>query len=106
MNKVEDEEHFILECHAYSKIRTKHFNNGQINIYQAISQEPLALATFLRESYKLRDELLEEQPTETYHVAHRRKLKITLRKGPKIPRISNVAKDGLKIKIRNNVAPR
>ena len=102
LNKVEDEEHFILECPAYSKIRTKHFNNGQIDIRQAIDQEPLALATFLRDSYKLRDELLEEQPTETYHVAHRRKLKLTIRKGPKTSRVCNVAKDGLKVKIRNN----
>lgn len=99
LKKVEDEEHFILECPAYSKIRTEIFLNKEVDIGQSLAQEPLTLATFLRRAYKLRDELLEEQPSETYHVAHKSKLKLTIRKGPKMARICNVSKDGLKVKI-------
>ena len=88
---------------AYSKIRTEHFHNKEVDISQSMAQEPLTLATFLRKAYKLRDELLEEQPIETYHVAHKSKLKLTIRKGPKIARICNVAKDGLKVKIPKSI---
>ena len=101
LNKVEDEEHFITECPAYSKLRTEHLTNVDIHIDQLLTQEPLALATFLRKAYTLREELLKEQPGEQYHVAHKNKLQLTLRKGIKIPRVCNITKDGLKIKILN-----
>ena len=99
LNKVEDEGHFILDCPAYSQIRSEIFHNMAIDLRQLLAQEPLTLATYLRKAYKLRDELLEEQPREIYHVAHKRKLKLTIRKGPKTPGVRNVAKDGLKIVI-------
>ena len=83
LNKVEDEEHFITECPAYSKLRTEHLTNVDIHIDQLLTQEPLALATFLRKAYTLREELLKGQPGEQYHVAHKNKLQLTLRKGIK-----------------------
>ena len=59
----------------------------------------MSITVYSLQPYKLRDELLEEQPREIYHVAHKRKLKLTIRKGPKTPGVRNVAKDGLKIVI-------
>jgi hypothetical protein len=106
LNKVEDEEHFILECPAYTEVRAKHFITNEINITHALSQDPLTMASYLRTAYKLRDELLEaleEQPSEQYHVAQRRKLKMTIRKGPKTAKIRNVVKDGIKITIPRNI---
>ena len=90
--------HFMSECPAYGNIRLEHFGNREVEIKDMIVQEPV-LASFLRKAYTLRDNILEEQPSEIYHVAHRHKLKLTLRKGPKSRKICNVERDGLKIKI-------
>ena len=98
LKKVEDEEHFICECPAYSEIR-KECLGENILTEEILSMEPLALATFLRKSYNLREELLEEHPSEFYHVAQKSKLKLTLRKGPKTKKVCNLTKDGLRIKI-------
>ena len=39
-------------------------------------REPLNVATFLRKSYTLREQILEEQPAEKYHIAQKKGLKI------------------------------
>jgi hypothetical protein len=103
LNKVEDEEHFILECPAYSKIRNDAFQGKDVELRHTLAHQPEALASFLRKAYTLRDEIMEEQPTDVYHVAHKKidksNLLLRLQKGPKVRRIHNVTKDGLKMTI-------
>ena len=99
LNNIEDEEHFITKCPAYATLRAQYF--GENCDIQSMTQDPKNLASFLRKAYSKRDEILEEQPKEQYHVAHKNRLKMTLRKGPKLNKISNVDKDGMKIKITN-----
>ena len=70
--------------------------------------EPDMMASFLRKTYNLRDQILEDQTSETadiaenFHVARKSKrgLQLTLRKGLK-PKVHNATKDGLKIVICN-----
>lgn len=103
LGKVEDEIHFMAECPAYENIRKEYFETDKFtNIEDMISQkEPSTLASFLRKAYTTRDQILEAKPTEKYHVASKKGLKLTIRKGPKTNRICNVEKDGLKIRILN-----
>ena len=100
LNKVEDEEHFIVECSAYEKLRSEHFSQKKyLTAVEILTQEdPATVASFLRKAYALRDQILEEPP-EKYHVAQKRGLKMVIRKGPKIGLVCNVTKDGSKIKI-------
>ena len=100
LNKVEDENHFIVECPAYDKIRSEHFERPYTNAEEMFSQvDPSSLATFLRKAYNLRENLTEGQPAEKYHISHKRGLKMTIRKGPKVGKICNITKDGLKIRV-------
>ena len=101
LNKVEDEDHFIAECCAYDQIRLKHFGRKKLsNAEEMIAQEdPSILASFLRESYTLRENLMEEPSVEKYHIHQKKGLKLTIRKGPKVGRVQNITKDGLKIRI-------
>ena len=102
LNKVEDEEHFITECPAYGEIRHQHLGStNYTNLENLLSEiEPAVVAIFLRKAYTLREQLLEEQPAESYHVAQEQGLKLTIRKGPKTHVVSNVEKDGLRIKLK------
>ena len=101
LNKVEDEGHFIAECCAYDQVRLKHFGRKKLpKAEEMIAQEdPSVLASYLRESYTLRENLMEEPSSEKYHVYHKKGLKMTLRKGPKVGKVCNITKDGLKIRI-------
>ena len=101
LNKVEDEGHFIAECCAYDQVRLKHFGRKKLSkAEEMIAQEdPSVLASYLRESYTLRENLMEEPTSEKYHVYHKKGLKMTLRKGPKVGKVCNITKDGLKIRI-------
>ena len=102
LNKVEDEEHFISECPAYGKIRNQYLGSTNYpDIKNLLSdREPLTVATFLRKAYTLREQILEGEPDERYHVAQKKGLKMVIRKGHKTKLVSNVVKDGLKIKLK------
>ena len=102
LKMVEDEEHFIMKCPAYDEIRNQYLGStNHTDIKNLLSErEPLNVATFLRKSYTLREQILEEQPAEKYHIAQKKGLKMLIRKGPKTHVVSNVEKDGLKIKVK------
>ena len=103
LNKVEDEEHFIMECPTYGEIRNQYLGSTT-DISNLLSGSSLSVATFLRKAYTLREQTLEknseEKHAEIYHVAQKRGLKFKFRKGPKKHVVQNVEKDGLKIKLR------
>ena len=102
LDKVEDEEHFITECPAYDTIREQYLGcNNLTDIKNLLSgSDALRVATFLRKAYALREQILDEQPVERYHIAKKKGLKILIRKGPKTRGVSNIEKDGLKIKLK------
>ena len=106
-NKIEDEEHFIAECPAFTAIRTEHFGpQTLIRSEDLLTQvDPSVLASFLRKAYSLRDTLTEETPTEKFHISQKKGLKMTICKGPKVGNVTNLTKDGLKIKISHRNAP-
>ena len=109
MNKVEDEEHFILECPTYDQLRRETIEN--FDNYTSIEglfhmTEPCHIANFLRKAYSLREQLTEEPP-DIYRVKERTNNDLTLLlcKGKHTPgRLSakNITKDGLKLKISRN----
>ena len=79
----------------------KHFGRKKLsNAEEMIAQEdPSILASFLRESYTLRENLMKEPSVEKYHIHQKKGLKLTIRKGPKVGKVHNITKDGLKIRI-------
>ena len=102
IGETEDEDYFIMKCPAYDEIRNQYLGStNHTDIKNLLSErEPLNVATFLRKSYTLREQILEEQPAEKYHIAQKKGLKMLIRKGPKTHMVSNVEKDGLKIKLK------
>ena len=65
MNKVEDEEHFMLECPTYNQLRKDTIDD--FDNYASIEglfhmAEPCQIANFLRKAYDLREQLTEESP--------------------------------------------
>ena len=100
LNKVEDEEHFIAECPAYTHIRVDFFGQANLNAKDMLLEiEPATMAAFLRSIYNTREKLVEEKPPE-FHSVKTGPMSFTYIKGPKRNlSVHNVSKDGLKIKI-------
>ena len=101
-DQVEDEEHFISECPAYSDIRQEFFGQNRPKARDMLLQiQPITMAGFLRRAYSKRDQLLADRPPE-FHSVKTNTMKITIKKGPKRGLVvHNVSKDGLKMKIIN-----
>ena len=106
MNKVEDEDHFIMECQSYDQLRRESpikFENHTSSETIFHVEEPSTVADYLRKAYTLRDQLTTE-PHVTYRVQEKANngLKLFLCKGRNTPgrlKVRNVTKDGLKLKI-------
>ena len=100
LNKVEDEEHFISECPAYSNVRREFFAHGSPGAKEMFRLvEPSIMASYLRRIYSTRDQLLEQKSPE-YHIQKAGQMKLTIIKGPKRSLVvQNVTRDGLKMKI-------
>ncbi len=100
LKKVEDEEHFISECPAYSKTRLEYFGEGCHNAKDLLlTIEPAIMAEYLRKIYSSRDLLLDQKSPE-FHSQRISTMKLCIAKGPKRGlMVQNVTKDGLKIKI-------
>ena len=104
LNKIEDEDHFILECPTYNQIRQQspiQFDNHNNTESLFHLEEPLDVAEFLRKAYTHRDQLM---TPETYRVKERSDdgLKLLLCKGKDTPgqfKAKNITKDGLRLKI-------
>ena len=102
LGKIEDEDHFILECPMYEQIRHDSPINFEeyANTEALFHLEPLNTAEFLRTAYTYRDEARTPDP---YHIKESSDggLKILLRRGnpPCQFRIKNITKDGLRLKI-------
>ena len=101
LGKVEDEVHFIAECPTYGEIRKQYLGSTTYTNIELLFSEkdPASVAAFLRKAYSLREKILEEK-SEKYHIAHKKGLKMSIRKGPKKGLICNVESDGLKIKLK------
>ena len=100
LNKVEDENHFVVECPAYDKIRSEHFDKSFSKAEEMFTQvDPSTLASFLRQAYTLRENMTVEIPSEKYHISCKKGLKMTICRGPKVGKVCNITKDGLKIRI-------
>ena len=100
LNKVEDEDHFISECPAYSITRLETFGEGCPDAKDLLlTIEPATMASYLRTIYSSREQLMELKPPE-FHIRKISALKLTIVKGPKrYLMVHNVSKDGLKMKI-------
>ena len=100
LEKVEDEEHFISECPAYTNIRHNFFGQGGCDAREMLLKlEPATMASYLRSIYNTRERLVEEKPPE-YHSVQNDTMKYTFVKGLKRNLVvQNVSRDGLKIKI-------
>ena len=103
LNKVEDEEHFISECPAYTHIRKDFFRQATLTKKTAkhmlLEIEPATMADFLRTIYNTRGKLVEEKPP-VFHSVKTGTMSYTFIKGPKRNlSVRNVTKDGLKITI-------
>ena len=83
LNKVEDEEHFVSECPAYSSIRQEFFGHEHPKAKEMLLQmQPTTIAAFLRRSYSKRDELLADRAPE-FHSVKTSTMRTTIIKGPK-----------------------
>ena len=112
MNKVEDENHFIVECPTYNEIRQESpINFETYTNTEAIFhlEDPANIAQFLRKAYTLRDKL-SEAPPETYRIIKKTSngMKLLLCKRKTTTghmTVRNVTKDGLKLKICRTSQP-
>ena len=104
LDEVEDEDHFIMKCPAYTEIRQQspitfqNYTNTEAIFHL---EEPLEIAKFLRNAYTLRDQLTVH---DTYRIKAKSNdgLKLLLCKGKDTPgrlRTQNITKDGLRLKI-------
>ena len=61
-NQVEDENHFLLKCDLYGPLRKKHKFDNCNDASGLFSEDNIsALAEFVREAFKLREEVLENR---------------------------------------------
>ena len=105
-NKVEDEDHFIMECPAYDQIRRESaidFENYTTTEAIFHVEDPVLVAEFLRQAYSMRDKITSDA-SDTYQIVEKSScgMKLRLCKGKSIPgqmTVQKLTKDGLKLKI-------
>ena len=104
LGKIEDEDHFIMECPKFSQIRQK--SPIKFENYASVEslfhlEEPLTVAGYLREAYTFRDEIMTPEPYRVKDISNDG-LKLLLCKGNNTPgkyKIKNITKDGMRFKI-------